>query len=447
MSLAEMSMRKIRIRSKISVNEIISCIFVLWVLNPITHEYLNPVYVIAIAAIWYVTASSQNKSAMGKALNSKVFILSWVYPLFMLVYVIARHAKLEKSSFGMPLIVLFYMYCYYRNNKKDSKLILKSSIFFFILMAGYTLLQLKKEPNISRLLAAGDKALKADIASPFTAGYTEIYYLVFFVISVTGAVLIYENRNFRCLYLLLTALLFILFIRAQYTIAILLMLFGIITVCFTRRRKKTVWIFLGCVLCVIVFIFMIFGTDSLAEFIYFAADILPNGILKNRIIQIGDLFYSGSPMMQGSNGAIDRFQLYAKSWNTFTSNFFFGAGDGENVSGFIGGHSTFIDRLARYGIFGGGLYITSRIYILFFVRKTLSDRWKHLYSINIVVFILVSILNTSDRNSFFMMLIVILPLFFEYIEEKFQMGNPYSEGEKNSECISDRERDSYKTRP
>lgn len=445
MTLTEMNIKKIRIRSKISVQEAVSCVFVLWLLNPITHDYLSPAYVIVIAAMWYFTVNSQNKSAMGKALNSKAFIFAWFYPLFMLIYVAAGHAKLEKSSIGMPLIVLFYMYCYYRNNKKDDSLILKSSIFYFILMASYTLLELKKNPYISRLLANGDKVFKADFLSPLTAGYTEIYYLVFFVISAFGAALIYKKRNFRYFYALLIALLLFLFIRAQYTIAILLVLLGTALAWFTRYRNKSVWLVFVNMFFIILLMFLIFGTDSLAEFVYLVSDMIPDGILKNRVIQIGDLFYSGNPMMQGRNGAVVRFQLYSKSWNTFLSNFFFGVGDSEMALALVGGHSTFIDRLARYGIFGGGLYIISRIYILILVRKTISDRWKRLYSINMVIFLLLSILNTSNRNSFLMMLIVILPLFFECIEEKLRIESQYSERKENCEYINDRERNSGKT--
>jgi O-antigen ligase len=407
-------MRTIGIKTKLKLNDIVSCILVLWILNPMSHDYISPIYVGMIAAIWYVTASSESRRVMSRALSSKAFLASLVYPLFMVAYVLAGHARFEKSSLGVPLIVAFYMYTYYRNSIRTDRLVIYGSILFIVLMSFYTIVQLKYNPYISRLLARGNTQSTAGLASPLTAGYNEIYYLVFFAITLIGVLQIYKKRSFQKSHLFLLVLLLFLFIKAQYTIAVLLIIMGTVLIYF---RKRTVWKLAGGALLVMGGFLLFVAPDIVANGIYAVSHMIPHGIMKNRVIQIGDLISRNAPVIQGSNGAIVRFNLYQESWNTFLESFFFGVGDDESVFvlNLVGGHSTFIDRLAQYGIFGGGLYIFTRIYILREIRKTLPKEWRYLYTVNILVYIIMSVLNTTNRNSFLMMLMVVIPIFLKYL--------------------------------
>ena len=102
----------------------------------------------------------------------------------------------------------------------------------------------------------------------------------------------------------------------------------------------------------------------------------------------------------------------------------FGVGDKMEVftDNLIGGHSTFIDRLGQYGILGGGVYIVTRIYILLKVCKTLPEEGRYIYGVSVVIYAILSILNTTNRNSLLMMMIVIIPFFIERFCGKRRIG-------------------------
>lgn len=410
-----MNAGKLRVKGNLSLNDLTSCMLVLWILNPMSHDYFSPIYVIIFAVTWCITANAENRKAMAKALGSKCFVVSWIYPIFMISYYVAGHAKLEKSSIGLPLIVLFYMYCYYRKDVRRNRLIVQVTMVYIVLMVTYTLVQLRSNPYISRLLARGNTASTAGLASPLTAGYNEIYYMVFFTITILGVAVLCQNNIFKLKNAIFAIYLLFFFIKAQYTIAIILILFGVLLAIF---RKKNFWMAVIAVIGMLLLFFFIAGKDSLAEVFYAISMPIPVGILKNRVLQIGDYFSSGAPRVLGNNGIRVRLNLYGESWNTFLYNFFFGVGDDEIVfvEGMVGGHSTFIDRLAEYGILGGGLYIAVRIWILKLISSTIAKRWRYLFRVNAIIYIIMSILNTTNRNSFLMMLLVVVPLYLEYIE-------------------------------
>ncbi len=401
------------VKQNITLNDLVSIFLVLWILNPMTHDYMNPLFVVVIAAVWFLFAYLANRSAMKKAMRSKAFLISWIYPCFMVLYVAVGHARLEKSSLGAPLIVLFYMYCYYKNDYFLERLIIWFTIAFFTLMMLFTLYELTQNPYASRLLAGGDTRF----VTPLTAGYTEVYYLLFFAITLVGVAFLYKNVNTRIAIFLYVLFMLFFFVQAMYTIALLLFALGVFI---ARYDKVSFWVILAIIFVAILVLFLAFGTEMLGKTAYFVSNLFHEGILKNRIIQVGDFFSSGESRFIGNNGVLVRLNLYSESFRTFISNFWFGVGDESSVfsSNLVGGHSTFLDRLAEYGIFGGGLYIITRMAILVVIGKTISLKWKHLYRTLIIIFAILSILNTTNRNSLLLLLICIVPFFLNCFDRE-----------------------------
>ena len=408
-------MKDIYFKVEYGIFDLVSCVFVIWILNPMSHEYYNPICICLISLVWMLFAYMSNKKCFTKALCSRIFFCSLIYPIVMNIYALLGHSRFEKSSLGIPILVLFYMYFYYRKDVRKNRLIYYVGIFYILSISIYTLIQLYGNHDISRLLANGDRQDKAQLVSPFTAGYYEIYSYVFLTIVIFKEFITTKSKLNSVKFLLILMLLSVLFIKAQYTIAVLLFVFGIALLQFERRN---IWMILMLSVIALLGIISLLETDGVSHLIYSISNVIPEGILKNRIIQIGDLLTKETPKLR-TNGAVTRFTLYNISWNTFISHPIFGVADREILSNrdLIGGHSTFFDRLAQYWIFGGGIYISSKIYILVKICKTLPQKWRYVYSINILLYILLTVLNTSHRNNLFLMLAVFIPIFVIYMDD------------------------------
>ena len=148
-------MKSIYRKADIGINKLLSYIFVIWVLNPMTHNYCNPQYLMLIVTLWFITAYLEGDMAMGRAICNSTFAISCIYPLVLIVYAVFGHTQFEKSSLEVPLIVIFYMYCHYRQNTEMNRSICRISITYIVLMIIYTLIKLQDNPYISRLLASG----------------------------------------------------------------------------------------------------------------------------------------------------------------------------------------------------------------------------------------------------------------------------------------------------
>ncbi len=412
-------MNRIRVKMNCSMQELVSCIFIIWICNPISHEYYHPIYIFAIAVIWGIFAYGESKSSMGKALGSKIFWASLIYPIIIFLYTAAGHAQFEKSSLGVPFLVLFYMYFWNKGNLRQEKMIFCTAMLYILMISIYTLIQLRSNHYIARMLANGDQMAKAEIVSPFTAGYHEIYSYIFLAMIMIGTFSVIKRRACRSVYIPVLALLLLLLIKAQYTIAVLLLIFGVFLMAF---KNRTVLFFGGFAIAFIILLTGLIGIDGWSEIVYYVSNFIPGDVLRIRFIQIGDLLSGGNS--GGVNGAITRFDLYKMSWDSLMKYPLFGVGDKMEVftDNLIGGHSTFIDRLGQYGILGGGVYIVTRIYILLKVCKTLPEEGRYIYGVSVVIYAILSILNTTNRNSLLMMMIVIIPFFIERFCGKRRIG-------------------------
>jgi len=105
-------------------------------------------------------------------------------------------------------------------------------------------------------------------------------------------------------------------------------------------------------------LFLINGTSILL----YLSDIIKNTYISTRLNDLA-LFIEGKGINDST--VIGRLYFYKASIKTFLNNPFFGVGEhwSENYITGVGQHSEILDAFARYGIFGGGLWI----FVLFLV--------------------------------------------------------------------------------
>ncbi|MEG0577629.1 MAG: O-antigen ligase family protein, partial [Bacilli bacterium] len=121
-------------------------------------------------------------------------------------------------------------------------------------------------------------------------------------------------------------------------------------------KKKAIKIFLISIF--VVFIIYLLTKDFISDAILGLTKYTPDMMQKRRITEIAGLIKNFG--FESEGGMLNRFNLYFLSLDTFIKNPIFGVGFRDEilhttvnvVNPLIGGHSTILDYLASYGVFG-----------------------------------------------------------------------------------------------
>lgn len=206
-----------------------------------------------------------------------------------------------------------------------------------------TMRELTINPEITRKWEDFDETSKDNIAS---------YYFVYAVPILVGMIVILFMRSKKIYFKLLSVALlifsFVFLVQAQYTLALLIAVIGLL-MGFLKGEKSAIVKTIGVFLTVVVLIF----TPDILEFV---ASNLKNGHMKVRLGELADFFGNGDATGYNLNG---RFTLY---WETIKA--FFASPLWGNRSLDFDGHATFLTVLADIGILGGVPF-----YFMYFMMK------------------------------------------------------------------------------
>lgn len=195
---------------------------------------------------------------------------------------------------------------------------------------------------------------------------------------------------------LMIILLFELFIVPRANSLLMLILFIIAFIFIKIKLKYKI------VLSIIVF------ASSLLLFLFsgqianFLLQFRGNRFLE-RIASIFQFFSRGEATVGSLGERIELLFISAKSWIGTPFSFLFGIGDKTNYSDpfttGIGGHSGFFDDLARYGLLGSAILLSSTImyFKTIFSNQNLDKHNKLYVCVFVVVFFLYNIINNSFR--------------------------------------------------
>ena len=130
---------------------------------------------------------------------------------------------------------------------------------------------------------------------------------------------------------------------------------------------------------------------------------------------VNDIFY---PMLNASNStegafSLERVKLYSTSISTFFSHFFnFLFGVGYNAdSSLIGQHSSLLDTLGRYGLFGGVSWISALIVAKKHIKKFLMPSYRRIFSFIMLAYAVELVLNPVYSDSLILYFFFLAPTF------------------------------------
>lgn len=395
------------------IRQICSVLLVALLISPETKQLL----ITAVTCTWGVSALLTNRVAFVKAINTKIVWINLCYPLIITSYCILGNSLFILHSFYLPILWLFAMYYYYLKEDVEIKLTVYVSLFYILLIAMVTICELKSEPQLSRLLASSNPVIESNYIPTLTAGYAHIYSSVILSMAFTAVIFTLQKNNIFTFFIFLVEIFTCLLIfKAGYTMALLLAIFFTALIIFYKCYPKRIR-FVVVLGLIILLPFLFWGVGKC---LLWGSQFINNSYTEKRLIELANLLHGNGIKENGS--VMGRISLYLQSIKTFINHPLLGVGN-SNLYRMIlyGGHSTFLDKLACFGIIGGGAYILTFIYNMCHVYRTLRPEWKKNYLYICIVYIIISTINVTDITSISVVLFVLIPYIF--IIASFKKGS------------------------
>lgn len=392
---------------KVSLSTII-VLFPILYYNSCTFEFIKPYsFTLPLVGVflltWLVLLARE-----GATINVRNLLPMVVYAFLLLVLVLmgaTKRVEILSSDMNNALYMLIFM-CVLgiysgEQYKNDRTFIVSVWLADTVITCVYSIYRLINEPNLSRLLSTGSyHATEEAVAARGIASFGVIYGLVLIVLAIFYLVLQSKKKRFVniCLFTLFLVLLFL----AQFLIAIGLVAIGMIWMLFinnpTNSKNKRIhsicFIILG-----VVFIFCLpFLLRFLADNDVFGYEI------DARLEEIMVLFNGGD--LEGTDISA-RFTQYTMSLKAFFTSY--GMGKIAMPAVEVGYHSGWLDGLGNYGILFL-LHIAALFAFRSFVLERLpNQKSKQLYRMLFVIYIIMSLTNTSTWAPITLSLCVIVP--------------------------------------
>lgn len=157
----------------------------------------------------------------------------------------------------------------------------------------------------------------------------------------------------------------------------------------------------GILICMMVLLFPVF-LDLVAPFVASTA-------FENKVIGLTEFAETG----QTSGEVLGRYELYEISMKSFSEGYFFGHADA-----FVGGHSFILDRLARYGIVGVALLLSSLYFAFKYIYIWISYPYRWHYLLCVFALISFMVIKNVAGMDYWLYMFVFIPCIFKYVELK-----------------------------
>lgn len=395
---------KLNLFRTLGQDEIFLFILLFLIINPISYSRINPFILVVLSVIWLLAANIVSRHSMSKSLTNKMFVVTCIYPIFLLLYSVRADVLFEKKSAMDCIIILFFLYSINRRNTRSIEKQMKCIMLYLTLISVYTIYQLTLNPLVSRLMA-GSAAIYGNF---LTGGYNTVYGVMLLSLALIGVI---TKTKVKSKYLPVLVIFVVFILLSQYTTAFLLLTIGTVMIIFNKKRAWRI-IFLifvsACITFVVIF------PEIVSGYISYLAHLFPSGTFQRyRIQQLAELIVNFSNGNYGSTtteGTIIRVDLYREIGKTIGDNFFFGVGNADRT--LVGNHATFLDVIAKYGIFCGGTYVFARLYLIKKISTMIPDTYQGYYKIIGVIYIVLSLLNTTDDMMISTMIFVTIPYIF-----------------------------------
>lgn len=371
--------------------------------------YIPDAVKVVIFFIWFFLACL-NKGFIKEFING-----SWPLIAFMLIlavtYILNPNSYVYSQMKNIFLMLsIFSIFVFYFKEYAYGF----QKLFVYILSIDYlyiginTMIKLQQNPFIARWVGAGTQTREMLLGPgifPAVGGYTYIYSLVIVVLMLifTG----FKLREFRWVFAVICLISTVLIIKAQFTISILLLLGFVLLMLlkhYSHRFNKIV--FTAAVVssvCVLLYV-MPFACTALSKWAAVPGEVA---------IRCGEIADFMSFNAKDSADLGNRIILYAKSFETFLLNPVLGSAEANA----IGGHSSWLDMLALFGLLSSLLFeFFRRTYG--YIKSKFSSEWKSFVDIYWLYYAILGLINTALWAGFPIVLFIYIPFFLSIFDRR-----------------------------
>lgn len=397
-----------------------------------TYSFLIP---LGLSFLWLLLTMVSGK-AKGLLFNN---ISAWwmVYLFLCAIMVIIGFSSTNLNFIisRLPIYLIpvmgYFMIRHYNIREKGLFLVL----FFIVFLANliYNIFLGFQLPDVFEEQASTEESI--DFSILMNIASSSFISVCYWLIGVLGGILLSikkKNISFLCLLMIVPTAYYMLFQNTRGTAILLLMIeiAGIVLAFFEptkQKDRKPYYVFSTVALMLLVL--MVF-----VPFMGWLMEHLQSERLAERLNDLVDFRISGGNVNSVKEGSFtERILLAQTSLSSFFSSplsILIGIGDhtqafgGDLIKSGIGGHSEFIDVLARYGLVGAFIFwnIMRRFYRL--LRKQTSNREIVKY-VNIVFFIIIltGFLNNIFQPNMLLFLYLVFPVMIELTDNIIKRSN------------------------
>ena len=333
-----------------------------------------------------------------------------IFMIFVLLIALIEY----KGDFSMLLrpiatylLVLAYIINYsYTDKFNDLWFLVPLFLALIIIFNVITIIALLKDHTLARRLIRADESIYPYLRQGI-GGYTLVYSQVFMAPLIFAW--IFNARKKHIVYTILGLVwagsFVFLLLKAGYSIAVTSTLISLVILLFYRRRSIVPAVLIAFAI-IVIFVLMIGYIDGFRDVLLSLFD--GTTVAK----KINDIYYS----LQGVETAesiSSRIVRYRASVQTILNYPIIGGLWWKSG----GGHSAILDNFAKYGLWGGIMYIVMFFRMPIFIKDT-SDEKKDIRIANamIVSMLIVSLLDSVAYQMVFPVLVV-APIFFVQIQK------------------------------
>lgn len=383
------------------LDEKIFLLLLFLIINPISYARINPAIISAVSIAWVVFSYCSVPKTFSGCMESPMFVLAAIYPISLFLYSFRSDVVFEKRSVVDCVIILSMLFYLRKNGRNTIKSKLRFVLLYLMLIASYSIVALMHNPMVSRMMAG-----HREYGNLLIGGYNTVYGLVLFSLAILGIAI--SKKKYRVGYFL-----FVVFIlMSQYAMALGLLATGTILVIF-EKNKKVSNIFGLCIILLIMLILLF--PQEFAAGIVSVSDCFPEGTFqKYRIRQLGEIISGfieqGIIVSKTTEGTVSRIDLYRITFETISNNLMWGAGNTSRQ--LVGGHATFLDAIAQYGLLCGSVLVITRICLFAKIMKLIPCQYRYCYRIVALLYFALGFLNTINDMMISMIVYLAIPYLF-----------------------------------
>lgn len=378
-----------------------------WVTSPmLAYGMIYRALALLSIIIWLVLELFDKRSVFFKPNLYLIVLYVFLGYTLTISYMVDGSASLGRNiQFFLMLFFLFVYASYQRKSLEILKPVIYLNIILFTIWMGTTYTALLHDSHAARYVIRSDEISMA-LSKKGVGGFSFIYSLLIYIIAIMALInsRIQQKKKFTIvtLFLLFSVALGILVVlKAEYSTAVLLMVFSIIFfLLYSKSIQKNVILFFAMIIFFIAFKFYI--VDILQA-------LLPYAEGTNYQHKILDSIASMN-VGETVGTAGDRLDRYIRSLNLFIDNPLTGVWSIQDV----GKHSLLLDTFAQFGIFAGLVLIYVLLKVPYQIYKK-SNKQKTL-SLTIIFLIIALISLNNVTMSYGFMFYIFYPYIIQRLE-------------------------------